>query len=282
MGATSPPHPRRRVRLTDQALVAVVAARRFANERDRTATAGELLVGLASEPDGRAGQLLRAHANAVPRLAERVKHPRSELPRLDAVVAAAADLASPRPPGTADLLAAVLEVGGTQAVELLDSCGYEARSLYRRATAEDPTTGGGLSSETLGLRPEADPDPGLTPAAAVAVARVRAAAGGAVDLVLAVAESGSSEAGALLPCGVEDLAAQLAELRKQGRPEAAGPAWDGGLDAVVAAARAWHGGGRATAADLLRGAVVAGGTGPSTLLEEARGRVMNDDDTPQP
>lgn len=275
MTATSPPHPRRRVRLTDQALVAVAAARRLASQRERSATAGELLVGLASEPDGRAGQLLRAQANAVPRLAGEVERHADALPSLETVIAAAADLAEPRPPSTTDLLATILESGGPPAVALLEACGYEPRALYRSAAPDDSATGGArLSSETLGLRPESEPDPGLTPAAAIAVARVRAAAGGAVDLVVAVAESGTSEAGALLPCDAEELGAQLAELRRRS-PE--GP-WDGGLEAAVAAARAWHGGGRATAADLLRGAVAAGGAGPSTLLEEARGRALGGDE----
>lgn len=274
MTATSPPHPRRRVRLTDQALVAVAAARRLAAQRGRSATAGELLVGLASEPDGRAGQLLRAQANAVPRFAEEVERHAGALPSLETVIAAAADVAAPRPPSTTDLLTTILESGGQSAVALLEACGYESRALYRSA-APDDTAGARLSSETLGLRPESEPDPGLTPAAAIAVARVRAAAGGAVDLVVAVAESGASEAGALLPCGAEELIAQLAELRQRS-PEGA---WDGGLEAAVAAARAWHGGGRATAADLLRGAVAAGGPGPSTLLEEARGRALGEDNT---
>lgn len=274
MTATSPPQPRRRVRLTDQALVAVAAARRLAAQRDRQATAGELLVGLASEPDGRAGRLLRAQANAVPRLADEVERHAGALPPVETVVAAAADLATPRPPSTADLLATVLESGGPPAVALLEACGYEPRALYRAAAPDDPASGARLSSETLGLRPESEPDPGLTPAAAVAVARVRAAAGGAADLVVAVAESGASEAGALLPCDAEDLSAHLAELRRRSpRTE-----WDGGLEAAVAAARAWHGSGRATAADLLRGAIAAGGTGPSALLEEARSRALGDDE----
>lgn len=245
------------MRLTDQGLVAVTAARQAAAERGGDPTAGDLLAGLAAEAEGQAGVLLRGHPSAAGRLIERVVAGAPDLPALEAVLASTVLARTEGDPThaipTRALLTGVLEAGGTGVVELLAACGYDPAQLYREATAE-PATG----EETFGL----GSDPDLEPDAAAAVARVRATAGGAVDLVVAIART---------PAGDRLLASdadELAVLRSTLRQTASSVGWDLGLDVVLDALRAWR---RPplTVEDLLRAAVAAGGHGPRLLVEEA-------------
>lgn len=267
-----------RLRLTDQALVAVWLARRVADARERARAAAQpppeggdawvptvldLLVGLASEPDGAAGRLMRERASAAARLADGAPADPG-LTSLDAVLRRAAAQAAPRPPGTADLLAATLEEGGAVLAELLEAAGYEPEALrdrLRSAAGEAPAGG-----ETFGLDPTGRTDAQLSGVASRVVAQVRAAGGGAVDLVLALVDAPDAEAAALLPHDPAELYAALWRLRKRGQAADGDRDWDRGLDHVVAAARAWRAGPRVTTVDLLRAAVLAGGSGPSTIL----------------
>ncbi|HVM14370.1 MAG TPA: hypothetical protein VM287_08580 [Egibacteraceae bacterium] len=253
-----------RLRLTDQALVAVTAARQAAQEHGRHPTAAHLLIGLAVEAEGQAGALLRTPPTAAAQLLQRALTPPPGLPPLEAVLAQAGAGAPVRPVATRGLLAAALEVGGSDLVDLLAVCGYAPRRLYRAAMRDFR-----LGEETFGL----GSDPDLAPDAAAAVARVRAAAGGAVDLVLAIATMPRAEE--LIPEDPDGLVSILTQLSRSGEVERAGDRWDHGLDGVVAAARAWVQppiGIR----DLLRAAAVAGGRGPGRLLEEADRRGFED------
>lgn len=252
-----------RTRLTDQALVAAAAGRESAGADGREPTAADLLVGLAAEPDGQAGGLLRAQASAASRLLERTSAGPPGLPSMASVIERAAAQEAPRPVPTRTLLAALLELGATGVVELLSSCGYDPPQLYRAAT-EQPTVG----KETFGL----GSDPDLSPEAATAVARVRAAAGGAVQLVLAIAATPAG--GELLPLDDRELAALGSVLGEEER--AAGGGWDRGLGAVLDTVRAWRDPPLGVR-DLLRAAVVSGGEGPRRLVEEAARHAPPDD-----
>lgn len=243
--------------MTDQALVAITVARRVGEQHHRHAIALDLLIGLAAEAEGRAGALLRALPSAAARLSDRAASAPPGLPPIEDVVAHAGAEEPARPVPTSGLLTAVLESGGADLVDLLTACGYDARALYRRAT--DDT---GIGTETFGL----GSDPDLAGDAAVAVARVRAAAGGAVDLVLAIAAVPGTED--LVTEDPEGLAAVLAMLHRHGEPERAGADWDRGLDGVLTAVRTWCEPPIGTR-DLLRTAIVAGGHGPARLLDAA-------------
>lgn len=256
---------RDRVRLTDQALVAITVARRVGEERHRHPTGVDVLVGLAAEGEGHAGVLLRALPTAAARLTDRAASAPPGLPPLEHVVARAGAAEPARPVPTGGLLAALLEAGGPDVADLLTACGYDARALYRAATDD-----AGVGTETFGL----GSDPDLAADAAVAVARVRAAAGGAVDLVLAIAAAPGAEE--LIPEDPEGLAALLAMLHRHGEPQRAGEDWDRGLDGVLAAARTWCEPPIGTR-DLLRTAIICGGRGPARLLEAADRRT---DDAP--
>lgn len=244
-----------RVRLTDQALVAITVARRVGEDQHRHPTAVDLLVGLAAESDGRAGTLLRELPNAAARLSDRAGNPPPGLPPLDDVVARAEAEQPARPVPTGGLLTSLLEAGGSDVVDLLTACGYDSRELYRAATRDQ-----GVGSETFGL----GSDPDLAPDAALAVARVRAAAGGAIELVFAIAATPDGEE--LIPEDPEALSAVLERLNRHGEPARAGDDWDRGLDGVLATARTWREPPIGTR-DLLRAAVVAGGRGPARLLD---------------
>jgi hypothetical protein len=288
--------PPRRVRLTDQALVAVGIARRTAAAYGRDATAADLLVALATEPDGVGGHALREHP--VARLHQRLGSLPPALPSLEAIVRRADEQADPRPPGTLDLLVAALRHGGPDLADLLEASGVDPARLLDRLGAgptdgerrapqlvnlDDPVSVGwslfltldgpwSRASETVGLRPEGDPDPDLEPDAALAVARTRALAGGAVELLLVLAAA--DETGALLPVDLWDLADIVGRLHQTGAPADAD--WDRGLDGVVAAARAWCAGRRVTPTDLVRTAAIVGGVGALALLEEADRRARRE------
>lgn len=268
----------RRVRLTDQGLVAVTVATSTAAAHGRTATAADLLIGLATESEGWAGHLLRRTERGAVRLAERAGSPPPGLEPMEAVIADAARRAAPRPPGTFDLLRSALTVGGDDVDDLLAACGIDEAALW-----PDPDLAGeavaelwaaadealwGPTSETVTL---SEPDgPELTPGAARAVGRTRAAAGGAVDLVFAITTATEAEARPLLH-GLEgiQLAAARTDLERHD-PAAAGDDWDLGLDAVLSAAAVLARDRPVTTADLLHAALVAGGAGPITILEAAR------------
>lgn len=240
-----------RVRLTDQAAVAVRLARLHAQGRDPTVV--DLLVALTSEPDGAAGRLLRAHPAAAQALVERGAASAAAGAPLDIAVRWAAQDAAGRAIGTAELLTAALEAGGTHVAELLAACGAPD-DLTRRASE----AGGAAAAETLGLT--ADPGAaGLTPDAAAAVARTRAVDGRTVALLIAAARTAEGAAAALPDADMmETIAAQLApELDK------------GDLEHVVSAARTWAAGRAVTCADLVRAAMIVGGDGPRILMERA-------------
>lgn len=261
MTGTAPP----RVRLTDQALVAVTAARQAGEASARHPTVADLLVGLAAEPDGQAGVLLRTHATSAARLLEHAPAASPDLLAVEPVLARSAAREAPRAVPTRVLLAGLLEAGGTGVVGLLATCGYDPGELYRAAVREPA-----LDSETFGL----GSDPDLAADAATAVARVRAAAGGAVALVVAIAATPGG--GDLLALDEGELSAVRASLRRA--QDATGAGWDRGLDAVLDTARAWrdpplH------ARDLLCAAVSAGGEGPRRLIEESA-RLASPEQTP--
>lgn len=238
-----------RVRLTDQALAAVSLARAVASSDQ--VTAAMLLVGLAAEPDGRAGRLLRDRASAAAVLTERAGAIPSS--SLDDVLRHAVDAARKRPIATGDLLRAVVEVGGTDVQDLLDHAGYDIAALMAPAGASD--------AETFAWGSDTE----LDAEAAVVVSQVRALDGGAVDLVLAVAETATGER---LHLDAEQLRARRA-LGLRSTPVAGAGAWDAGLQAVVQAAALIRRGDQTTAMDLLIAASVAGGEGPRFMLEEA-------------
>lgn len=266
--------PRRRVRLTDQALVAVALARQLAGDArwgpggeapaggrpdtPRAATLAQLVAALAAEPDGRAGRMLRERSTAAGRLAERAAAAPPGLPSLEVAVWRAASTAAPRTAGTAELLLAALESGGADLTGLVAAAGYGPRDLYRAAAAA-PGHPWAPGAETVGLG--ADPD--LGPGAGLAVARVRAAAGGAAALVLALATL--PEAAEALGADVDDLAARVGAQGDGGTLVGEG---DAGLDPVLTAARAWCTA-PITATDLLRAAQLAGGPAAAALLEAA-------------
>jgi hypothetical protein len=260
----------RRIRLTDQALVGVAVARRTAEAAGRSATSADLLVGLGVEPDGWAGHQLRRRGSALAALAERVASPPPGLTSAEAVVAAAADRAGARPPGTADLLAALPFAGGHDLGDLLAACGFSDGDLAPEDWDVDDSDWAagverlwGAASETVTL-PDAAP-PLLDAAAARVVGRVRAVAGGAVDLVLAIAAG--EDAADLV--GLPAVTA-LTAARRAVAADADAPDWDLGIDAVVRAARVLAGAGPAGVGALLHAALVAGGRGPLALVEAAR------------
>lgn len=225
-------------RLTDQALVAVTVSRARAEVRGDPASVADLVVGLATEPDGAAGHVLRDRSSAAGRLAD--LRPPSGIATLDLAVAEAAAAAAPRPAATLDLLYAAIDVGGNRLVTLLTETGWDLEDL--RAVPPGP------AGETLGLRGE----PRLAPGAAAAVAHTRARAGGAVELLYELAEGPDAD----------DLALDLPAPQP-----ATDPGTDAGLGAVLDAARRFRPDGTITSTDLVRATIVAGGTGPRALLE---------------
>jgi hypothetical protein len=246
----------RRVRLTDQALVAVTLARRVAAAHGRPPTSGDLLVGLAAEPDGWAGHLLRRNGTAAAALSQRAGSLPPALGALEEVVAAAADRAAPRPPGTVDLLTAALTIGGADLDDLLAACGYDHADVWPDEGWDDPRGAEDdrawtFTAETLTLD---DPDgPALTPAAARAVARTRAAGGGAVELVALLLDEPGLRGGH--PTGGPVLA-----TGREHEP------WDAGLAPVLEVAAVLADGDAASTYHLLQAAVVAGGRGPRARL----------------
>lgn len=266
--------PSDRIRLTDQALVAVALARAGAAAADRTPTVVDLLIGLAEESDGVAGRLLRDEQRGLVTLHSRPISPR--MARMNVAIRWAVPEATPRPVGTGDLLAATLEVGGSELADALDAAGITAGSdlIMRPPQGERPAGWPPLwdnplsvANETVGLRPPTEPDPDMSVEAALAVARTRALAGGAVDLLVVVADGSQRDARAAPLPDSRRLA--LAVQRLLPRGEAASSRWDLGLDAVLDAARTWRAGEPIDTTDLIRAALTSGGSGPKAVLAAA-------------
>ncbi len=189
----------RRVRLTDQALVAVTVARQLPGSG--RATVAQLLAGLAIEPDGVAGGFLAQPPSAAATLVERAGAASPRLPSLEAAVGWAQPVPG-TPVWTVDLLRAAAEIGRGDLDDLLQAAGYDAAAL-RSALARE-TRGGGRhllnlmaigeveptspghgrrDPETVGLRAHSDR---LTAAAGLAVGRAAAQGGRVRHLVLAL------------------------------------------------------------------------------------------------
>lgn len=261
-----------RVKLTDQALVAVALARRGAEAAGRSAHVADLLVGLGAEADGVAGRLLGEHASALTALAGRLAVAPPRLPALEVALRWAAGDVGPRPLGTIDLLLAAIEVGGSDLADLLDGCGLPRAALAgAQRPAATPLWAAPDShalTETYGLDPSATD---LTPAAARAVARTRAVGGGAVTLVAALAGEASTDPDAV-PLDPDALRERLHRLAPRGAPAQAlerrgDDDWDAGVEAVLEGAwRTRHGDGPLGPVDLLRAAALVGGRGPARLL----------------
>ncbi|MPZ87799.1 MAG: hypothetical protein GEU81_06940 [Nitriliruptorales bacterium] len=263
-----------RIRLTDQALVAVTLARAGAEASGHPPTVVDLLLGLTEEPDGVVGRLLREQQRGLLELRSRPRSPRTA--PLDVTVRWAVPEAAPRAVGTGDLLAAALEVGGAELADALEAAGVHlgADPVARPPRGESPAGCPGLwdnplsvANETVGLRPPTDPDPALSVEAALAVARTRALAGGAVDLLLTVADGSQRDARATALPDPRTLARAVQRLDARGAPSSG--SWDLGLDAVLQAARLWRGGEPVDTTDLVRSALTNGGAGPPAILAES-------------
>ena len=240
-------------RLTDQAAVAVTVARAAAEAAGQPATIGHLLLGLATESEGRAGRRLRERATAVLHLTQRA--PGVPAPPLDTALTRAAASAGSRAISTVDLLDAAIACGGDDVTDLLEAAGFH-RDLDGwlvggpdEAWFDDP--------ETVGWSPTGDDL--LDPYASRVAAIVRAVGGGAVEVLIAAAAAPAIARSDLDPATLARAAATLP-------PE---DLWDAGLDAVVTTAGMLPDTGRATVADLLRAALIAGGDGPRRVLAAA-------------
>ncbi|MDQ3710395.1 MAG: hypothetical protein M3387_14035 [Actinomycetota bacterium] len=247
-------------RLTDQALVAVSLARAAALASDRHATVADLLAALAVESEGQAGRRLRNRSSAAAALAERaVSVP---APPMDAAVRNAVQHSGARAATTVDLLEAALVVGTDDVADLLAGAGYD-RDLDGFLVDDlfGELDGAG---ETYGLSPAGAPD--LDEPAARVVAQVRAIAGGAVALLLAVAAAPDADGAALLS-DREALALARSDLERRGLGDQ--PGWDAGLDVVIDTAAQLREGERTTTRDLVRACLIAGGDGPKAVVEEA-------------
>jgi hypothetical protein len=164
------------VQLTDQALVAVRMAQSLAG--DARPTVGHLLAGLAGEPEGMAGRLLRQRFGET--AARIALH--DEVASPDLVPLSTAYVAVPvldRPCWTLELLLAARRVGGTTLDELLQSCGIDLVGAAGELDPRMPTAAdldeGDDGPETFGLLSLVDV--GFTHAADLAVARTRAHGG---------------------------------------------------------------------------------------------------------
>lgn len=236
-------------RLTDQAAVAVAVARATAG---RSSTVGHLLIGLATEPEGRAGRRLRERATAVALLIDRAG--RCPAPPLATALDAAAQQADRRAVSTVDLLDAAVRTGGVDLMDLLEQVGYH-RDLDGWLLGDVEQTWFD-DAETLGWAPAGDAT--LDPVASRVAAQVRAVGGGAVHVLIAAAAA--PELGDTLD--PESLAGAAERLDRT-------PTWDAGLDAVVATAPLLAEQPPASLRDLVRAALVAGGDGPRTVLQAA-------------
>ena len=236
-------------RLTDQAAVAVAVA--------RAAVAGEptvahLLIGLATEPEGRAGRRLRERTTAVSLLIARAGH--CPAPPLGAALTTAAANCPGRAVSTVDLLDAAVRTGGSDISDLLEQVGYQ-RDLDGWLLGDLEQTWFD-DAETLGWSPGGDD--ALDSVASRVAAQVRAVGGGAVHVLIAAAAAPELD----VELDPESLAGAAHRLEPT-------PSWDTGLDAVVATAPLLAEQPPASLRDLLRAALIAGGEGPRRVLEAA-------------
>ena len=246
-----------RGRLTDQAAVAVALARSVAGAGEPTVA--HLLVGLTTEPEGRAGRRLRERASAAAALIERA--PATPAPPLNEALQRAVARAGSRAATTVDLLDATTAGGGSDIEDLLVDAGYH-RDLDGWL-ASDPDEDWFEDAETYGLDPGGDVL--LDRAAARVVAQVRAVGGGAVEVLIAATAAPDADVAGPDP---RDLAAVARRLNAS-RTAAQQVRWDSGLDAVLTAAQTLHEGAAVTVRDLMRAALVAGGDGPRLIMELA-------------
>lgn len=247
-----------RVRLTDQALVAVTAARRAADLDHRVASAVDLLVTLATA-EGRAGARLGDLMAGLTGLVERARHQAPRLAGADEVLWWAAGEVTERPLATDDLLAATVELGGSELADVLDAAGVPVTALRARTDEPDPIAD---VSETFGLDPSGAA--GWPLPCARAVARARAAGGSATGLAVAVA------ADPHLPSPVDpDVVAERVrgELGADWRAAACRHAEDTGVEAVVTAARRGAHRGVVDPLTLVQAVRMAGGALPARLLD---------------
>lgn len=252
---------RRRVRLTDQALVAVTAARHAAADDERAPSALDLLVALTTA-EGAASARLGGLMAGMTRLAERARHGSPRLAAVDDVLRWAAGAVTDRPLSTDDLLSATLELGGSELADALDAAGVPPAALTAdvdAASPDDPTT---QVTETFGLDPagaERWPLP-----CARAMARARAAGGSATALALAIAIDPQLPT----PVDPETVVRRLHSVfaGQDWRSASLGREDDAGADAVGVAAERGARGGVVDPLTLTQAARMAGGTLPSTLL----------------
>jgi hypothetical protein len=181
---------------------------------------------------------------------------------MDAAVRNAVQHSGARAATTVDLLEAALVVGTDDVADLLAGAGYD-RDLdgFLVDDVFGELDGAG---ETYGLSPAGAPD--LDEPAARVVAQVRAIAGGAVALLLAVAAAPDAD-GAVLLGDREALALARSDLDRRGLGDQ--PGWDAGLDVVIDTAAQLREGERTTTRDLVRACLIAGGDGPKAVVEEA-------------
>ena len=171
-----PPTPAGKVRLTDQAAVAVHLARALAGAG--RPTVGHLVAALLGEPDGLASHDARRHTGAG--IAVRMStHPGLSAPGLAPLTGALVAVpVSDVPAWTVELLAAARRVGGGELEDLLDHAGVTLGAPVRPHTTGEleSMVEEGLPLETFGLgsrRPE-----GITVEADLLLARARALGGG--------------------------------------------------------------------------------------------------------
>lgn len=251
---------RRRVRLTDQALVAVTAARHAATADQREPTALDLLVALATA-EGAASTRLGDRMAGMTRLVERARHGSPRLVTVDDVLRWAAGAVTGRPVSTDDLLGATLELGGSELADTLDAAGVPPAALAAEPD-DDPTV---HVSETFGLDPNgADRWP--LPCAR-AMARARASGGSATALAVAIAVDPQLPAPVDPETVVRRLRAVFADA--DWRSAARRRDDDAGADAVAVAAERGAPHGVVDPLTLTQAVRMAGGGLPSMLLAPA-------------
>lgn len=256
-------HGAARVRLTDQALVAVTAARQAAADRERHATVVDLLVAL-SEAEGVAAGRLGAHMAALTRVATRAPAVSPRVAPLDEAVRWAAGDVRARPLSTDDLMAAALEIGGSELADALEASGLSPEALWPDERAEGSVTDPGSDvAETFGWDPAGVGDWPLP--CARALARARAAGGSATALAVAIVADPQLPS----PADLDTVARRLRRLLGTGdwRAAATAHADDSGADAVREAADRAAPGGRVDPLTLTQATLMAGGSLPARLLE---------------
>lgn len=237
-------------RLTDQAAVAVAVARAAA---PGDPTVGHLLIGLATEPEGRAGRRLRERTTAVALLTQRAGG--CPAPPLPVALSRAAQHVGRRAVSTVDLLDAAVRVAGDDLTDLLEQVGYH-RDLDGWLLG-DPEQDWFEDAETYGFQPSGDAT--MDRSASRVVAQVRAVDGGAIHLLIAGVAAPDGPQGPD-PRALAEVAARL---------RSATGSWDAGLDAVLRAAGTICDGPVVTVRDLVRATLVAGGDGPPLVLRLA-------------